>query len=97
MVVDSRYTNPVMFIIAALEKILGDKDTRKSHNAQLRAACEGALQEIRELVGETEGAEQSSAEDTASISSGVSSVLPEPAGTGTDPEQVFGVFFECMC
>jgi hypothetical protein len=61
----------VMFIIAALNKILGDKDTKKSHNAQLRAACEAALQEIQGLVGPV----QADDGDTTSLSS--SSVLPE--------------------
>jgi len=61
----------VMFIIAALNKILGDKDTKKSHNAQLRAACEAALQEIQALVGTV----QADDGDTTSLSS--SSVLPE--------------------
>ena len=60
----------VMFILAALNKILADKDTKKSHNAQLRAACETALQEIQELVGGTPEQDP----DTTSISS----VLPEP-------------------
>ena len=27
------------------------RDTKKSHNAQLRAACEAALKEIQEMVG----------------------------------------------
>ena len=46
------------------------RDTKKSHNAQLRAACETALQEIQELVG----TEPLRDPDTTSISS----VLPEP-------------------
>ena len=60
----------VMFILAALNKILADKDTKRSHNAQLRASCEAALKEIQELVG----AETPSDSDNVSISS----VLPEP-------------------
>ena len=59
-----------MFILAALNKILADKDTKRSHNAQLRASCEAALKEIQELVG----GETSSDTDNVSISS----VLPEP-------------------
>ena len=61
----------VMFILAALNKILADKDTKKSHNAQLRAACEAALKEIQELVG----GDNTSEADNVSISS---SVLPDP-------------------
>ena len=80
------HNTAVMFILAALNKILADKyltrninsghsddifrDTKKSHNAQLRAACESALQEIQELVG----VEPVRDPDTTSISS----VLPEP-------------------
>merc|ERR1719158_537317 len=60
-----------MFILAALNKILADKDTKKSHNAQLRAACEAALKEIQEMVG----ADNNSEGDNLSISS---SVLPDP-------------------
>lgn len=32
-----------MFITRALEKILSDRDIRKSHHSQLRKACEIAL------------------------------------------------------
>lgn len=34
-----------MFIIRALEKILGDKDVKKSCHAELRKECEAALSE----------------------------------------------------
>lgn len=34
-----------MFIIRALEKILGDKDVKKSYHAELRKECEAALRE----------------------------------------------------
>ena len=32
-----------MFIVKGLEKILADKDVKRSHLAQLRKACETAL------------------------------------------------------
>lgn len=32
-----------MFIIRALEKILNDKEIKRSHHAQLKKACEAAL------------------------------------------------------
>jgi hypothetical protein len=32
-----------MFIVRTLEKILADKDIRKSQNAELKKACEKAL------------------------------------------------------
>ncbi|XP_065062368.1 brefeldin A-inhibited guanine nucleotide-exchange protein 2-like isoform X1 [Rhopilema esculentum] len=35
-----------MFLKRALEKILGEKETKRAHHAQLRKACEIALQEI---------------------------------------------------
>ena len=45
------------------------RDTKKSHNAQLRAACEAALKEIQEMVGSDTASEG----DNVSISS----VLPD--------------------
>lgn len=35
--------DPEMFIIKALEKILSDRDIKRSYNAQLRKACEESL------------------------------------------------------
>lgn len=32
-----------MFIIRALEKILSDREIKRSHHAQLKRACEAAL------------------------------------------------------
>lgn len=40
---DEKRFKPEMFIVKALEKILCDRDIRKSHNSQLRKACEEAL------------------------------------------------------
>ncbi|XP_022089529.1 brefeldin A-inhibited guanine nucleotide-exchange protein 1-like isoform X3 [Acanthaster planci] len=37
-----------MFLRRALEKILNDKETKKSYNSQLRKACQVALEEINE-------------------------------------------------
>lgn len=37
-----------MFIVRALEKILGDKDIKRSHHSQLKKACDSALTEIKE-------------------------------------------------
>lgn len=39
-------TNPKtkeMFILRALEKILNDKEIKRSHHSQLKKACEAAL------------------------------------------------------
>lgn len=38
-----------MFIVRALEKILADKDIRRSHHSQLKRACELALGKIHVL------------------------------------------------
>lgn len=35
-----------MFMLRALEKILADKDIKKSHHSQLKRACEVALGKI---------------------------------------------------
>ncbi|XP_050306443.1 brefeldin A-inhibited guanine nucleotide-exchange protein 1 [Anthonomus grandis grandis] len=36
-----------MFILRALEKILNDKEIKRSHHSQLKRACEAALEELR--------------------------------------------------
>ncbi|XP_073968830.1 ADP ribosylation factor guanine nucleotide exchange factor Sec71 isoform X2 [Rhodnius prolixus] len=41
-----------MFIVRALERILSDKDIRRSHHLQLKRACEVALDEIRKELKE---------------------------------------------
>ncbi|XP_053693432.1 brefeldin A-inhibited guanine nucleotide-exchange protein 1 [Sabethes cyaneus] len=41
-----------MFIVRALEKILGDKDIKRSHHSQLKRACDTALEDIREELKE---------------------------------------------
>ncbi|KXJ72238.1 hypothetical protein RP20_CCG018530 [Aedes albopictus] len=35
-----------MFIVRALEKILSDKDIKRSHHSQLKRACDAALGEL---------------------------------------------------
>lgn len=40
-----------MFILRALEKILADKDIKKSHHSQLKRACEVALGKIGDRKG----------------------------------------------
>ncbi|XP_077991507.1 brefeldin A-inhibited guanine nucleotide-exchange protein 1-like [Glandiceps talaboti] len=57
-----------MFLRRALEKILADKETKKSYHSQLKKACENALVEIR---AETK---------TQHIEEGSSSALPVPKG-----------------
>lgn len=36
----------IMFIVKGLEKILSDRDIKKSYNQQLKKACENALGNI---------------------------------------------------
>ncbi|XP_076264030.1 ADP ribosylation factor guanine nucleotide exchange factor Sec71 [Rhynchophorus ferrugineus] len=60
-----------MFILRALEKILNDKEIRRSHHSQLKRACEAALEELK---NETKNV--SSSEDEQSDK--VSDVLPLP-------------------
>lgn len=43
-------TTPEMFIVKALEKILSDRETKKSHNSQIKKACKTALGELKVLV-----------------------------------------------
>ena len=42
---------PFLYPRTILDEIVIFRDTKKSHNAQLRAACEAALKEIQEMVG----------------------------------------------
>lgn len=46
-----------MFIVRALEKILGDKDIKRSHHSQLKKACDAALEDIKEELKEAGQAE----------------------------------------
>ncbi|XP_050545726.1 brefeldin A-inhibited guanine nucleotide-exchange protein 2 isoform X2 [Daktulosphaira vitifoliae] len=50
-----------MFIIRALEKILSDKDIKKSYHSNLRKECESALQSIKEEYQAEEKTDESSA------------------------------------
>lgn len=48
-----------MFIVRALEKILNDKEIKRSHHSQLKKACEAALEEIKkELQNVQQGEEK---------------------------------------
>ncbi|XP_050430571.1 brefeldin A-inhibited guanine nucleotide-exchange protein 1 isoform X2 [Adelges cooleyi] len=74
-----------MFIIRALEKILGDKDIKKSYHAELRKECEAALQNVK--------AECQSEEKTDS-----SSALPLPKdGSSTISAEKYFRPFELAC
>ncbi|CAH0389951.1 unnamed protein product [Bemisia tabaci] len=77
-----------MFIVKALEKILNDKDVRRAHNAELRKACEHALEEIRKEI-----------KDGGEVEEATSSALPLPrndAGNTVTAEKYF-LPFEYAC
>ncbi|KZC08824.1 Brefeldin A-inhibited guanine nucleotide-exchange protein 2 [Dufourea novaeangliae] len=50
-----------MFIIRALEKILADRDVKRSHLSQLRKSCETALDNLRNEIKEVSGTQVSTA------------------------------------
>ena len=90
-------TTAVMFIVAALNKILADRDTRKSHNQQLRAACEAALQEIQDSVGGTGGVEGEEGGLAPSPAPAGSSVLPELADSARLDADKYFLPFSLAC
>ncbi|KAK6645643.1 Brefeldin A-inhibited guanine nucleotide-exchange protein 1 [Polyplax serrata] len=75
-----------MFILRALEKILADKDIKKSHHSQLKRACEVALEEIKAEL-------KNSSEVNAT-----SSALPLPKkDTSTVTAEKYFLPFELAC
>ncbi|KAK4009871.1 hypothetical protein OUZ56_019014 [Daphnia magna] len=58
-----------MFIVKGLEKILADKEVKRSHLAQLRKACETALEDIQEELKH---------EETEKSTGSTSAALPLP-------------------
>ncbi|CAB3982629.1 brefeldin A-inhibited guanine nucleotide-exchange 1 isoform X1 [Paramuricea clavata] len=78
-----------VFLFRALEKILHDKETKKSHHSQLKKACETALEEINTAQGN--GNEKSTGDSS-------SATLPPPPGQQTfiTADQYF-LPFELAC
>ncbi|XP_028406357.1 brefeldin A-inhibited guanine nucleotide-exchange protein 1-like [Dendronephthya gigantea] len=78
-----------VFLSRALEKILHDKETKKSHHSQLKKACETALEDIN--VAQGNGNEKSSGDSS-------SATLPPPPGQQTfiTADQYF-LPFELAC
>ncbi|XP_064486890.1 brefeldin A-inhibited guanine nucleotide-exchange protein 1-like isoform X2 [Ornithodoros turicata] len=74
-----------MFITRALEKILNDREIKRSHHSQLRKACEVALEEIK---NETKDMVQS--QET-------SSALPLPKGQAGLEAERYLLPFELAC
>ncbi|KAH0540473.1 hypothetical protein KQX54_017657 [Cotesia glomerata] len=58
-----------MFIVRALEKILADKDVKRSHLSQLRKSCESALDDLRNEIKEVPNVQGEEA---------ISNALPQP-------------------
>ncbi|XP_046396224.1 brefeldin A-inhibited guanine nucleotide-exchange protein 1 isoform X2 [Ischnura elegans] len=77
-----------MFIVRALEKILSDKDIKRSHHSQLKRACEVALEEIRNELKEVGQDEENS-----------SSALPLPKDDSTNviTAEKYFLPFELAC
>uniref|UniRef100_A0A146LI66 Brefeldin A-inhibited guanine nucleotide-exchange protein 2 n=2 Tax=Lygus hesperus TaxID=30085 RepID=A0A146LI66_LYGHE len=79
-----------MFIVRALERLLADKEIKRSNHSQLKKACEVALEEIVKELKENEG--KSAAPST-------SSTLPQPREGGKDVISAEKYFlpFELAC
>lgn len=58
-----------MFIVRALEKILADRDVKRSHLSQLRKACESALEDLRNEIKDVPNSQSEEA---------ISNALPQP-------------------
>ncbi|CAG2118189.1 unnamed protein product, partial [Medioppia subpectinata] len=83
--------NKEMFITRALQKILNDREIKKSHNSQVRKACESALEDIKKESQEVVNNEVKETE--------VSSALPQPKQdsiVSVDAEKYF-LPFELSC
>ncbi|XP_041360036.1 brefeldin A-inhibited guanine nucleotide-exchange protein 1-like isoform X2 [Gigantopelta aegis] len=74
-----------MFLTRALEKILGDKEIKKTHHSQLKRACEVALEELKN--------------DTSiqSLDQNASSALPVPKNSGFIHADKYFLPFELAC
>ena len=80
-----------MFVEKALTNLLADRDIRRSHNAELKAACEKVLGDLRD------GAAAAAAAAEPPQDGGAASVLPEVDATSPlDMESLFKPF-ELAC
>ncbi|KAI1295380.1 Brefeldin A-inhibited guanine nucleotide-exchange protein 1 [Halotydeus destructor] len=84
---------PEMFIVRGIEKILADRDIKRSHHVQLRKSCEDALGAIKEELTRLEA--------EANKNDGSSSALPlpresQPVAATVDAEKYF-LPFELAC
>ncbi|CAD5111922.1 DgyrCDS1182 [Dimorphilus gyrociliatus] len=74
-----------MFITHALQKILSDKEIKKSHHSQLRRACEVALEEIKTDSSDTK------------LENGNSTAVPVPRDSSTLDADKYFLPFELAC
>ncbi|XP_065921136.1 brefeldin A-inhibited guanine nucleotide-exchange protein 1 isoform X3 [Magallana gigas] len=72
-----------MFLTRALEKILSDKEIKKSYHSQLKKACEVALEELKD--------------DNSSNGNQPSSALPQPQRAGFVQADKYFLPFELAC
>ncbi|XP_014206228.1 brefeldin A-inhibited guanine nucleotide-exchange protein 1 isoform X2 [Copidosoma floridanum] len=78
-----------MFIVRALEKILADRDVKRSHLSQLRRACEAALEDLHNEIKEVPSTQ---GEDTPS------NALPQPkSDTNFISAEKYFLPFELAC
>lgn len=74
-----------MFITHALQKILSDKEIKKSHHSQLRRACEVALEEIKTDSSDTK------------LENGNSTAVPVPRDSSSLDADKYFLPFELAC
>ncbi len=92
---DRSTESAVMFVEKALANLLGDRDIRRSHNAELKAACEKVLADLRERSSRAKVEEGSQNGEEHHHSR--ASVLPELDATfPVDMETLFKPF-ELAC
>ncbi|XP_044734838.1 brefeldin A-inhibited guanine nucleotide-exchange protein 1 isoform X2 [Chrysoperla carnea] len=77
-----------MFIVRALEKILADKDIKRSHHSQLKRACEVALEGIKKELKEN-------GEDNKDVSAALP--LPRSGNANATTTESYFLPFELAC
>ncbi|XP_053675895.1 brefeldin A-inhibited guanine nucleotide-exchange protein 1 [Anopheles nili] len=82
-----------MFILRALEKILSDKDIKRSHHLQLKRACDVALEDIKE---ELKQAGQAESNGEAPVPSAALPLPKNDSGNIINAEKYF-LPFELAC
>ncbi|XP_065352555.1 brefeldin A-inhibited guanine nucleotide-exchange protein 1 [Cloeon dipterum] len=90
-----------MFIVRALEKILSDKDIKRSHHSQLKRACEVALEDIRKELKNVDTDSASSAlplpkNDAANIVSAEKYFLPFELACQSKGTRIVVTTLDCL-